>query len=116
MRTLYEFNATVRKVVDGDTFDFAVDLGFTVHVNIRTRLLGIDAPEVSTEAGRQVRDTLREWYPVGTPVTIRTFKASGDKYGRWLAEVSADNAPANPENKALNHLLVERGMAIYREF
>lgn len=112
MRTLYEFNATVRKVVDGDTIDFDVDLGFTVHVNIRTRLLGINAPEVSTEEGRLVRDTVREWYPVGTPVTIRTHKAAGDKYGRWLAEVSADNVPDNPLNSTLNQVLVERQMAV----
>jgi micrococcal nuclease len=44
----FEYNAKVLKVVDGDTVDALVDLGFSVHRKIRVRLYGIDAPESRT--------------------------------------------------------------------
>ncbi len=37
---MYEYRAKLKKVVDGDTLDFVVDLGFNVHTTIRTRLYG----------------------------------------------------------------------------
>ena len=42
---MYEYRAKIKRVVDGDTVDFIVDLGFSVHITIRTRLLGVDTPE-----------------------------------------------------------------------
>ena len=42
---MYEYRAKLKRVVDGDTVDFVVDLGFHVHTTIRTRLLGVDTPE-----------------------------------------------------------------------
>ena len=42
---MYEYKATVDRVVDGDTVDFIVDLGFSVKIKIRTRLAGVDTPE-----------------------------------------------------------------------
>lgn len=84
---MFEYRATVAKVIDGDTVDLVVSLGFHVSIAIRTRLLGIDAPEVSTPEGKAVRDTLRQMLPVGTAVTVQTQKHPGDKYGRWLARI-----------------------------
>lgn len=84
---MFEYRATVVKVIDGDTIDFTVDLGFHVSLAIRTRVLGIDAPEVTTAAGKNVRDGLRAALPTGSEVTIRTQKDPGDKYGRWLADI-----------------------------
>lgn len=86
---MFTYRATVAKVIDGDTIDLVVDLGFHVSIHIRTRLLGIDAPEVSTVEGRAVREALRVALPVGAGVTVETFKANGDKYGRWLAKIAA---------------------------
>ena len=83
----YQYHAIVVKVIDGDTVDLVVDLGFHVSIAIRTRLIGIDAPEVSTPAGKLVRDTLRGMLPIGTAVTVQTEKHPGDKYGRWLARI-----------------------------
>lgn len=87
----YEFWATVIKVIDGDTIDLLVDAGFFVGIQIRVRVKGIDAPEVTTPEGRAVRDLLRTTLPVGTPAFIRTTKVAGDKYGRWLAELTFDS-------------------------
>lgn len=83
----YIYRATVAHVVDGDTIDVRIDLGFNVDTRERLRLLGIDAPELSTPAGKMARDRLIEKLPEHTEVTVQTFKAPGDKYGRWLANV-----------------------------
>ena len=84
---LYKYNAIVVRVVDGDTVDLNVDLGFHTFLKIRTRLLGINAPEVSTEEGRIARDKLRQQLAVGEPVNVTTFKDPTDKFGRWLATI-----------------------------
>ena len=84
---MFDYTATVTKVIDGDSIDLIVDLGFHISVAIRTRLLGIDAPETSTPGGKVARDRLRAELPVGTAVTIHTEKDPGDKYGRWLAKI-----------------------------
>lgn len=85
---MFDYNATVVKVIDGDTVDLSVDLGFHVSLTIRTRLIGIDAPEVSTPEGKIARDRLREALPVSSAVAVHTAKSPGDKYGRWLAAIS----------------------------
>ena len=45
---MYEYKATIRRVVDGDTVDVTLDLGFNILYNSRIRLHGIDAPESRT--------------------------------------------------------------------
>lgn len=42
---MYEYKALITRVVDGDTFDATVDLGFDINFSIRVRLRGIDTPE-----------------------------------------------------------------------
>lgn len=110
MEQMYVYKASVEKVVDGDTIDFLVDCGFHVHVSIRTRLLGVNAPELSVALGKEVRDWLRSALPVGTVTRIQTFKEPGDKYGRWLAIV---DAPPNEFGAlTLADLLIAKGYAV----
>ena len=45
---MYEYKAIIRRVVDGDTVDVTLDLGFNILYNSRIRLHGIDAPESRT--------------------------------------------------------------------
>ena len=45
---MYEYKAIVRRVVDGDTMDVTLDLGFDILYNNRIRLVGIDTPESRT--------------------------------------------------------------------
>lgn len=87
MTTLYNYRATVIRVIDGDTIDFRVDLGFRVALDIRTRVRGINAPELREAAGKTARDALWALLPAGREVTIRTAKDPRDKYGRWLADI-----------------------------
>ena len=46
---MFEYNAICTRVIDGDTIDARVDLGFSVWFDCRVRLMGIDAPETRTK-------------------------------------------------------------------
>ena len=88
---MHTYKAKINRVVDGDTVDFEVDLGFHVCINIRTRLLGIDTPERGHEewakATTMLIYLLDEQKDEDGYVVIKTKKTG--KYGRWL--VSIDN-------------------------
>lgn len=111
MTPTYTYNATVTRVVDGDTVDLMVDLGFRVTTKIRTRLLGINAPEVSTPEGCVSRDRLREHLPVGTEVVVSTFKDPTDKYGRWIATLVKKGSTESIESWMLG-----QDLAVRREY
>ena len=86
---MFEYSAEVVRWVDGDTVDCDVDLGFTVHLRTRFRLLGVDTPETnrraSREAGLAAKAFAEGLAPAGSAVVVRSRKAG--KYGRWLADV-----------------------------
>ena len=93
---MHEYKATLVRVVDGDTYDFDIDLGFHVTVRERVRLLGIDTPEYyrPKSAGEkqhaiEVIDYLYNLIPLGSTVKLRTKKTG--KYGRWLADIIIDD-------------------------
>ena len=109
-REMYKYQATIKRWVDGDTVDVDIDLGFgLVYSNQRLRLYGIDAWESRTrdldekKKGLAAKSFVNEMAPVGTQVTIITYKEG--KYGRILAEVFLD------EDTNLNKLLTEKGHA-----
>lgn len=89
MTTFYTYKATVLKVVDGDTVDLKVDLGFRVSLDIRTRIRGINAPESWEAGGKEATEALRGFI-MGKPVAVTTAKDPTDKYGRWLADIVFD--------------------------
>jgi len=83
---VYQYRGKVARVIDGDTIDVDLDLGFGVwKLKERLRLNGLDAPEMSTDAGKAARAWLLLLLPVGTAAHVETAKF--DKYGRYLAEV-----------------------------
>ena len=97
---MYKYSATVIKVVDGDTVDLNLDLGFKLRFQLRGRLTGINAPEgKQTEAA----DWLHQQLPIGKIVTVETKKTQ-EKYGRWLVTIFLDD-------KNLNLELLEKGLA-----
>lgn len=98
---MYEYAATVERVIDGDTVDVTIDLGFRVYLGQRIRLAGIDAPEVSTDEGKDARDFLRRTLPPGQHVVLTTERPRDDKYGRFLATVMKDGT-LNINNYMLN--------------
>ena len=89
---MYEYHAELVRVVDGDTYDLCVDLGFGISFKERFRLKGADTPEVygsrASEEGREASafvKALLEAQP--GPLQIRTFKDKKGKYGRYLVDI-----------------------------
>jgi micrococcal nuclease len=114
-RHLYE--GQVVKIVDGDTIDLEIDLGFRTSVRVRAHLMGINAPELSTQVGRELRDLLRDVIPVGSYLNIETFKNHPNKHGTWLAVIQRPMTGAfweeqDPKVETLNDFLVEAGFAV----
>lgn len=105
MNPSYTYKATVQRVVDGDTVDLCIDLGFRLTTQLRVRLAGIDAPEVSTAEGKQVRDVVRGLLPPGLEVIAKTSKSPEDKYGRWMGVI------VMADGTVLNDLLIREGHA-----
>ena len=97
---MYKYAATVIKVIDGDTVDLNLDLGFKIKFQLRGRLTGINAPE-----GKQTdaANWLHEQLPIGKTIIVETKKTQ-EKYGRWLVTIFLDD-------KNLNLELLEKGLA-----
>jgi micrococcal nuclease len=89
----YEYDAKVMRVVDGDTVDVEIDLGFDLTIQQRVRVFGINCPEIhSTDRDEKTRGEsaaafTRQFLPEGSPVVLRTHKAGNEKFGRFLAEI-----------------------------
>lgn len=93
--TFWTYTADIDKVVDGDTIDFEVDLGFKIYKGVRTRLLGVDTHETygvkkdsdEYERGMEEKRFVESWLDDADEIFIQTEKDSKGKYGRWLARV-----------------------------
>lgn len=111
-RTVWEFDAWVLRVVDADTIDLAIDLGFRVGTEQRIRLSRIDAYEVrgeEREKGLKAKARVEELLPVGAHVVLATKQESGG-FGRWAGEILFDDGSAGLKN--LNNLLLDEGHAV----
>lgn len=99
----------VVKVVDGDTVDVVVDLGFDISRKERIRLNGIDAPESITKDpkekkyGLQTKQFVKKWFSENKNILVKTYKE--EKYGRILGDFFVEG------QKSLNALLIEQGYA-----
>ena len=83
---MYDYKATVVKIVDGDTIDVDIDLGFYMVTRQRLRINRIDTPERGQDGFHEATDRVKELCPVGSQVVVSTSKAG--KFGRWIAEVT----------------------------
>ena len=89
---MYTYNATVTKVVDGDTIDALVDLGFDTWKQVRIRLNGINSPESRTRdleekaRGLAAKARLKEILKENKNKFILVSHGVG-KYGRCLGEI-----------------------------
>ena len=108
---LYHYNAEVTRVVDGDTVDALVDLGFNTYSKQRIRLYGINTPEIRTrdkiekKAGLAAMARLEELLADNdNRCVIRTSLDKKGKYGRWLGEVFV-------EDENINQWLISEGYA-----
>lgn len=106
------YNAEVKKVVDGDTFDIIIDLGFDVLKKGRVRLYGVNTPESRTsnleekQKGLAAKEFTDQWLTkAGHSVKIETIIDKNEKYGRVLAKVWDANG------NCLNTDIIAAGLA-----
>ena len=103
---MYKYRCLITRVLDADTFDCVVDLGFRMSTKQRLRLAGVQAPELSTNsrkgyiAKQLVEDILET---VDYKVQIHTEKTGS--FGRWLATVYIDGI-------SLNKMMLDEGIAM----
>ena len=90
---VYEYSCKVLRVVDGDTVDVDIDLGFGVWMHKeRIRLYGIDTPESRTrdleekKYGLIAKEQIKSFMPVGSTQTLVTVKDKAGKFGRILGK------------------------------
>lgn len=109
---MYEYRATLLRVIDGDTIDVAVDLGFFVSHRRTLRLRGVNTPELNDRdpAVRAKAFAAKQFMINRLPRTdngiiVRTHKDQDDKYGRMLADVLVGQSLVNQE-------LIDHGLAI----
>lgn len=108
------YQADVLKIVDGDTLDLMIDLGFDVHHKVRVRLYGLNTPESRTsddeekKRGLQAKDFTLNWVKESETIFIQTIKDKTEKYGRILARIYSNEKM----EKCLNDDLISSGNAV----
>ena len=104
----------VIKVVDGDTIDADIDLGFDISLTKRVRLSGVDTPESRTTdlkekaLGLEVKEWLKHKLEGAKDILIKTeLPDSTEKYGRILGNLYVNN-----EELSLNQQMIDEGYAL----
>ena len=113
---MYEYKCKVKRVVDGDTMDVILDLGFDVHHAVRVRMAGIDTPESRTRdldekaRGKLSKAFLKESIK-GKKIVLKTkIKDSKGKFGRVIAEVWVEFEKGSLRN--VNELMIKECYAV----
>jgi len=103
----------VTKIVDGDTIDVEIDLGFSISYSQRLRLAGIDTPESRTTdkfekaLGLESKEYLKSKLKDAKGIVVKTEKPdSSEKYGRILGWLYLDG-----NTKSVNEQMIEDGYA-----
>jgi micrococcal nuclease len=104
---------SVHKVVDGDTIDADIDLGFDISLTKRIRLAGVDTPESRTtdayekKLGLEVKEWLKHRLEFAKDIIIKTeLPDSTEKYGRIIGHLYI-----NGESVSINNQMVNEGYA-----
>lgn len=105
---MYQYRARIINVVDGDTVDAKCDLGLDVSINLRLRLLGINTPERGQAGYKEATAAVKRWVDANPDVLINTVKDRTEKYGRYLATITASTAPFF----SLNQALLDQNLAV----
>jgi micrococcal nuclease len=105
---MYTYNAKVTNVVDGDTIDVQIDLGFSIFINQRIRLNGINTPEIHStnenEKSKGILAKLRLKELVdGKDIKLITIKK--EKFGRMLGIIYINDQDINAQ-------LIKEGLGI----
>ena len=110
---MYEYNAHVERVVDGDTIDCTIDLGFSTWKKIRVRMEGINTPESRTrdkeekKRGLAAKERLKEILKYNDNKCV--LKVSGlGKFGRALASVYVDTLSSTTPKSSITEINVNK--------
>lgn len=122
---MYEYKVNgILRVVDGDTVDADISLGFGISASFRFRLAGIDTDEMfgagANNKGKAAKAFVEKWFADniadGNEITVKTYKSSdatvgiGDgAFGRWLGRFYAYSRENGPRNLVVE--LIENGFA-----
>ena len=108
----------VTKVVDGDTIDVIIDLGFDIMYKSIVRLFGIDTPEsrtrdlVEKKYGLMSKDFLKDKLKNAEKIVIKTHKGEETgKFGRILGEIFCDNVNINQQMCDVGHAVAYYGQS-----
>ena len=108
---------SITKVVDGDTIDANIDLGFDISLTKRIRLAGIDSPESRTTnlkekaLGLESKEWLKKTLEGAKDILIKTEKPdSTEKYGRIIGHLFI-----NDQETSLNNQMIAEGYALEYE-
>lgn len=116
---MYQYKAKVEKVVDGDTIDVIIDLGFKITTHQRIRLAKINTPETYNvkkdseeyQKGIAAKNYVEQRLATNNyEIKIETEKDTG-KYGRYIGTILLADTTVS-----LNDELVEKGFAVYFKY
>ena len=109
---MYQYNCTVTRIIDGDTLDVDIDLGFSVKlIKQRIRMMGIDTPESRTrnleekKRGLISKQYLLDKCPIGS--TIRLVSHDKGKFGRILGSIYTEAS-----EQSINKIMCDEGFAV----
>ena len=115
---MHEYRCTIRRVVDGDTVDVDIDLGFGIWVrNERVRLYGIDTPESRTrdleekKCGIYAKQCVEAFMPVDSNQTLKTYKDKVGKFGRVLGEFVVYD-PEQDRQTTINEYMIRNKIGV----
>ena len=111
----YNYSVEIKRIVDGDTVDVMIDLGFNTYVKRRIRMYGINTPESRTRdleekaRGLASKERLQELLE-GNKIVMRSWGRG--KYGRTLGELFIEkDTEMGPDYININETLVKEGFA-----
>lgn len=114
---MYEYRCKIVKIIDGDTVDVDIDLGFGVWMKKeRIRLYGIDTPESRTrdleekKYGLAAKEFLTKWLNAGN-ITLKTHKDAEGKFGRILGELWYSDININQKMIDEHHAVAYHGQS-----
>ena len=115
---MYNYKISLLRVVDGDTIDAEIDLGFDVKIKKRIRFMGINTPESRTRdleekaRGLAAKDRVKQLLDGCDNITLNSHGVG--KFGRCLGEIMLDMVDGQEKLTlvSLNELLIKEGHAV----
>ena len=115
---MYTYKIKLDRVVDGDTIDANIDLGFDISVKKRIRFMGINTPESRTRdleekaKGLAAKDRVKQLLEGAKEITLQSHGVG--KYGRCLGELFIDIVDGQEKLtlESINELLIKEGHAV----